>query len=61
MSQVAVVHYIGATARSLTVVASVVADLRDDGNDVSVVDLEPTTQFGKVSRLRRSSVYSGTL
>jgi hypothetical protein len=43
MSQVAVVHYMGATARSLTVVASVVADLRDDGNDVSVVDLEPTT------------------
>jgi hypothetical protein len=43
MSRVSVVHYFGATARSLSVVASVVADLRNDGNDVSVVDLEPTT------------------
>jgi hypothetical protein len=43
MSSVSVVHYTGATARSLSVVASVVADLREDGNDVSVVDLEPTT------------------
>ena len=43
MSRVSVVHYFGATARSLSVVASVVADLRNNGNDVSVVDLEPTT------------------
>lgn len=43
MSKVSVVHYFGATARSLSVVASVVADLRHDGKDVSVVDLEPTT------------------
>jgi len=43
MSKVSVVHYFGATARSLSVVASVVADLRNDGNDVSVVDLAPTT------------------
>ena len=43
MSRVSIVHYFGATARSLSVVASVVADLRNDGNDVSVVDLEPTT------------------
>lgn len=43
MSRVSVVHYFGATARSLSVVASVVADLRYDGNNVSVVDLEPTT------------------
>jgi len=43
MSQVAVIHYAGATARSLSVVASVVADLTDAGSDVSVLDLEPTT------------------
>lgn len=43
MNRVSVVHYFGATARSLSVVASVVAHLRNDGNDVSVVDLEPTT------------------
>ena len=43
MNQVAVVHYLGATARSLSVVASVVADLVKTGNDVSVMDLEPTT------------------
>ena len=43
MSGVSLVHYFGATARSLSVVASVVEDLRNGGNDVSVVDLEPTT------------------
>ena len=43
MSRVSVVHYFGATARSLSVVASVVSDLRNGGNDVTVVDLEPTT------------------
>lgn len=43
MNQVAVVHYLGATARSLSVVASVVADLVDSGSNVSVLDLEPTT------------------
>ena len=43
MNQVAVVHYLGATARSLSVVASVVADLVNTGSDVSVLDLEPTT------------------
>ena len=43
MSRVSVVHYFGATARSLSVVDSVVADLRNNGSDVSVVDLEPTT------------------
>ena len=43
MNQVAVVHYLGATARSLSVVASVVADLVETGSDVSVLDLEPTT------------------
>ena len=39
MSRVSVVHYFGATARSLCVVTSVVADLRNNGIDVSVVDL----------------------
>ena len=43
MSHVAVIHYTGATARSFSVVASLVADLRDAGSDVVVVDLEPTT------------------
>ena len=43
MNHVAVVHYLGATARSLSVVASVVADLVETGSDVSVLDLEPTT------------------
>ena len=43
MKRVSVVHYMGATARSLSVVASVVADLRDAGKNVSVVDLAPTT------------------
>ena len=43
MSRVSVVHYFGATARSLSVVASVVADFRNRGHDVSVVDLGPTT------------------
>ena len=43
MSSVSVIHYTGATAKSLSVVASVVADLRDAGKEVSVVDLYPTT------------------
>ena len=43
MKRVSVVHYLGATARSLSVVASVVADFRDEGIEVTVVDLERTT------------------
>ena len=43
MTSVSVIHYTGATAKSLSVVASVVADLRDAGEEVSVVDLSPTT------------------
>jgi hypothetical protein len=43
MSRVSIVHYMGATARSLSVVASLVADLRDECHEVSVVDLESTT------------------
>ncbi len=39
MSKVAVVHYLGATKRSRSVVASLVADVVDKGHDVSVVDI----------------------
>ena len=45
MSRVAIVHYLGATQKSRSVVASLVADLRKQGNEVTVVDIE---QFGTV-------------
>jgi hypothetical protein len=39
VTRVSVVHYIGATAKSRSVVASLVADLRDDNLEVDIVDL----------------------
>ena len=45
MSRVAIVHYVGATQKSRSVVASLVADFRDQGDDVTVVDL---STFGTV-------------
>lgn len=43
MTRVAVVHYRGATAKSLSVVASLVADLRSAGQDVDVLDFSKST------------------
>jgi hypothetical protein len=43
MTTTALVHYIGATEKSRSVVASVAADLRDAGEEVSVVDISETT------------------
>ena len=39
MSKIAVVHYLGATMRSRSVVASLLSDLVDDGHDVSLLDI----------------------
>lgn len=39
MSTVAVVHYLGATLRSRSVVASLITDLVVDGNSVSLIDI----------------------
>jgi len=43
MTTTALVHYIGATEKSRSVVASVAADLRDAGEEVCVVDISDTT------------------
>ena len=45
MSNVAVVHYVGATQKSRSVVASLVADFRQQGHDVTVLDIG---RFGTV-------------
>ena len=39
MSKIAVVHYLGATMRSRSVVASLLSDLVDDGHEVSLLDI----------------------
>ena len=39
MSRIAVVHYLGATMRSRSVVASLLSDLVDDGHEVSLLDI----------------------
>jgi hypothetical protein len=43
MTTTALVHYIGATEKSRSVVASLAADLRDAGQEVCVVDISDTT------------------
>jgi hypothetical protein len=43
MSRVDIIHYTGATAKSFSVVASIAADIRSRGDDVTVIDLQPTT------------------
>lgn len=43
MTWTCLIHYEGATSRSLSVVASIVADLRGEKKDVAIVDLQPTT------------------
>lgn len=43
MTGTCIVHYEGATAQSLSVVASIAADLRTENQRVSVIDLLPTT------------------
>lgn len=45
MSNVAVVHYVGATQKSRSVVASLVADFRQQEHDVTVLDIG---RFGTV-------------
>ena len=45
MSRVAIVHYVGATQNSRSVVASLVADFRQHGHDVTVLDIG---RFGTV-------------
>ena len=45
MSRIAVVHYVGATQKSRSVVASLVADFRQQGHDVTVLDIG---RFGTV-------------
>ena len=45
MSNLAVVHYVGATQKSRSVVASLVADFREQGHDVTVLDIG---RFGTV-------------
>ena len=39
MSEIAVIHYVGATVRSRSVVASLLHDLVDDGHEVSLLDI----------------------
>jgi len=39
VSKIAVVHYLGATMRSRSVVASLLSDLVDDGHEVSLLDI----------------------
>ena len=39
MSKIAVLHYLGATMRSRSVVASLLSDLVDDGHEVSLLDI----------------------
>ena len=45
VSRIAVVHYVGATQKSRSVVASLVADFRQQGHDVTVLDIG---RFGTV-------------
>ena len=45
MSRIAIVHYVGATQKSRSVVASLVADFRQQGHDVTVLDIG---RFGTV-------------
>ena len=45
MSRIAVVHYVGATQKSRSVVASLVADFRQQGHDVTVLNIG---RFGTV-------------
>jgi len=47
VNTIAVVHYVGATQKSRSVVASVVSDFRQQGHEVIVVDIE---KFGAVSQ-----------
>ena len=39
MARIAVVHYIGATERSRSVVASILADLTEEGHELHLVDI----------------------
>lgn len=45
MKSVAIIHYVGATQKSRSVVASLVADFRQQGRDVTVIDIG---RFGTV-------------
>ena len=45
MSRIAVVHYVGATQKSRSIVASLAADFRQQGHDVTVLDIG---RFGTV-------------
>lgn len=47
MTTVSVVHYVGATAKSRSVVASLVADQRDSGASVAVVDISRWTTISQ--------------
>ena len=47
MARIAVVHYIGATARSRSVVASLLADLVDEGHKVELLDI---SRFSVISQ-----------
>lgn len=47
MKKVAVVHYLGATLKNRSVVASVLADLRDDGADVHLLDISAFTTISQ--------------
>lgn len=47
MTKVCVVHYTGATAKSRSVVASVVADQRESGADVEIIDISKWTTISQ--------------
>jgi hypothetical protein len=47
MKKIAVVHYLGATLRNRSVVASVLADLRDEGADLHLLDISAFTTISQ--------------
>lgn len=47
MSRIDVIHYVGATAKSLSVVASLVKDLADSGHDVRLLDIGFSTYISQ--------------
>jgi hypothetical protein len=47
VKHICIVHYLGATAKSLSVVASLATDMAQEGNTVEVLDLKPTTTIAQ--------------
>jgi len=47
VSRVDIVHYVGATAKSLSVVATLVKDLTEGGHDVRLLDIESSTYISQ--------------